>query len=399
MLEELQKELDTISYPNNYHYNIVTLEPKGSLIKRIEKLRLYAPQLFEKVDSFLDVGSSLGYFLCYHANQDCKRVEGLDKDIKQNAITRRVAQTKEYKQIKVTDTTFRLFATDKQFELIFLGNIFHYIHRESGWDIVMKLAGLCSGHCIIEAPTDHEYFKKYYTDVQPKDYTYEQFLLQFGKYFDLVSEGNSFCADRKILVFKRKNNNYAKFIDITTLDFSSLKMTEKIGNKFVKKTYLDHNNKCKYKIHDGFYNGFPLSAYISSLDNDVADFHYHIIDKDKVVGYCSEYVNGTYCADKKELFSSILTLMIKSINCGLLPWDYGYVNFIKGEDAIKYIDLDYYSWVADLDRTKTPNVCTKFVLRTVSGGCSPLPIELKTPEFIDSFIQNLTNIEFLKGLK
>lgn len=209
MFAELQNKLDSVIYPSNYHYDIATLTPKGILKRRVARLKQFAPELFQKTTSFLDIGCSLGYFLFYHTSLGANAT-GIDKDL---AMAKLVANARGFK-VQLFDGTFKDFDSEKIFETVFLGNVFHYLYKEGGWGVVSKIARLCGKYCIVESPVDRRYFVKHdkhgrmdlgHTSYSLDDYTWENFLKYFGEFFDLIRTGDSFCPGRKIVVLKKRN--------------------------------------------------------------------------------------------------------------------------------------------------------------------------------------------------
>lgn len=399
MTQMLQNKLNGVVYPNNYYYDIDTLSAKGELKLRIERLQKYAPELFARCDKFLDIGSSLGYFLCVHSALGSSSVVGVDKDRNANNIARSIADKKGFDQIKIEDGSFRTFTTDVQFDTIWLGNCFHYTYIDSGWDAVIKLAGLCKQYCIIEAPVEKSYFIEGYAGDRLDGYSYDNLIKHFSKYFDFIREGESYCLDRKIIVFRRKNNTFERRVRREEIKTEKLYAENRPNIHDPKVLYIDKENNKKYKIWDNE-RMISLPAYILSLDEHVCGFVNHVVDKHgMLIGYCTEYHDGE---DLKysDAYDTFLYFSIKAINLGIFIGDPAFCNYAKNDSGmIKAFDLDFVTWGLN-SLPQDQKIFYEGLLKNVlTGEFSPIPQELNSSNFVNAIIGNLDNVEFFKNLQ
>ncbi len=401
MTQLLQNKLNGIAYPNNYYYSIDTLKATGELEFRIERLQKYAPELFARCDKFLDIGSSLGYFLCKHASLGSSLVVGVDKDRNANNIARNVAVKKGFSQIRIEDGSFRTFTSNVQFDTIWLGNCFHYTYIDSGWDAVMKLAGLCKGYCIVEAPVEQTYFEVGYAGNKLDGYSYDNLIAQFSKYFDFIREGESYCSSRKILVFHRKNNTYESKVLYKTLELEKLYAEERPNIHDPKMMYIDKEHSKKYKIWQREERTLPIPAYIMTLDEHVCSFVNHVVDDYGMpIGYCTEYHAGKDVLDVEDAYEMLLYFSIKAFNLGIFIGDPAICNYAKNDTGmIKMFDLDFVTWGLNSLPHAKKLFYEGLLEKVLIGELSPIPNGLNNQSFINTIMHNLDNVEFFKSLQ
>ncbi|MCK4446336.1 MAG: glycosyltransferase [Candidatus Marinimicrobia bacterium] len=213
-IERLQQEIDNYVYPSNYAYDIQTLEPKGALAKRVRYWQKYALVLFDKCENFLSVGSSLGYLLLYHS-KTANICIGIEPDGKAIKLFNRVKNYHDIKNITVYKTTFKGFEKIGRYDLIWMGNVFHYMYLDYHWDVAKVLAEISTGYCVIEAPLEGEFLmaqshlNNAWEDKQLMgQYTRENFVKEMSKYFEIISIAPSGTdpENRSLIVIKKKNN-------------------------------------------------------------------------------------------------------------------------------------------------------------------------------------------------
>jgi len=403
-INDVQKELDSIRYPANYYYDISTLTPKGRLAKRIEKLKIGAPELFEKTDSYLDIGCSLGYFLFHHKKIGTKYVCGTDMDAKQLAVTRKIKEIKRYDDIRIDESKFNDFSDHRQYDLIYLGNIFHYLYRDYTWDIVYKIAGLSKKYVVLELPLTWQYLIEFgWGDNEiTRGFHEETFFKAFNKFFDVVRISDSFCHTRKIVVLKKKVNLYENEIDISSIQLNKIEF--KLNNaKSQFNIFIDHEKNIKYKILRNK-NTFKLSipAYIMTLTESTPDFVFHIKRNGNYIGYGMNYIEGKNYPEKKEIFEKILKISSCAASCGIVFWDLGRQNFIVINcGKTMHFDIDEYSWLSEILDAPKYNIqgfltvkkhYDWFIKSTIKSNVQcPIPDCMNYSTFADDFIENIGN--------
>jgi hypothetical protein len=208
----LQKEIDNYSYPSNYAYDILTLKPKGSLETRVEYFVKYTPELFEKCNNFLSIGSSLGYMLLFHSFR-AKKCTGIEPDLKANEIVRSVASFRNANNIELFLGTFKEFEKKDKYDLIWMGNVFQYMYVDYSWKVAEELANISSGKCIIEAPFEGNFLKQqshlnanWKNEKLMNDYSFKRFRAEMEKYFKIISANPSGTdpLNRMLVVLERK---------------------------------------------------------------------------------------------------------------------------------------------------------------------------------------------------
>ncbi|MBS3946392.1 MAG: class I SAM-dependent methyltransferase [Melioribacter sp.] len=208
----LQKEIDNYSYPSNYAYDIITLKPKGSLETRVEYFVKYTPELFDRCNNFLSIGSSLGYMLLFHSFR-AEKCTGIEPDSKANEIVRSVTSLRNASNIELFTGTFKDFEKKEKYDLIWMGNVFQYMYVDYSWKVAEELAKISSGKCIIEAPFEGDFLKQqsnlnanWKNEQLMNDYSFKRFTTEMEKYFKVISANPSGTdpLNRMLVVLERK---------------------------------------------------------------------------------------------------------------------------------------------------------------------------------------------------
>lgn len=194
----IQQEIDSYTYPSNYAYDVLTLKPKGSLQKRVEYCVKYCPQLFEPCKNSISIGGSLGYMLFLHSYY-ADKCTGIEPDEKANNIVRKVIALKIIYNVFLFQGMFKEFPKNEIYYLIWLGNVFHYIYVDYGWEIISELSKISSGYYIIEAIFEVEFLKQqthlksnWKNEKLMNDYNFKRFVSEVENYFNIISV-NSYC--------------------------------------------------------------------------------------------------------------------------------------------------------------------------------------------------------------
>lgn len=208
----LQNLVDSYTYPVNYAYDVRNFSPKGELKIRVDYFNKYTPEIFNKANKVLSIGSSLSYVLLSHAKNANKCI-GVEPDIKAIEIVKRILKYHNISNVQHHNTTFKHFSTEDKFDLIWMGNVFHYMYADFGWMVAEKLAELSTDKCIIEAPLEGEFLvaqshlNSLWKNKELMDqYTLENFRINMSKYFDIVSISPSGTdpENRLLVSLKRK---------------------------------------------------------------------------------------------------------------------------------------------------------------------------------------------------
>lgn len=252
----LQDRIDGMEYPPTHNYTLETLEPHGSL-----KLRLFRmpKEFFDTGESFLDIGSSKGFFSLYSKARDKEALEPR-KDY---------ADLCNELGIKTLCTTFRNFSPVRKYDRIMIGNAIHYLFRESkGWDFIVKLAAISTDLVLIEGPTGMNCLGM--KDAIPKylrgRFTDEKFRTRMNQFFELVDQQKSPSQGRLIMLWKRRPNRIRIFdtTNATVLKDDNESTIYDAGDDIIK---IQKNNsvydEIRYFIaaHSPISNGFISLIY------------------------------------------------------------------------------------------------------------------------------------------
>lgn len=190
-IAEAQKAIDTYSYPANYSYDVQTLEPKGELRTRLDYWKKYVPELLQPCSRFLEIGCSLGYLVLHHA-QVSLTATGVEPEAKSIGLLQKAATIRGHENITLYNSTFKEFDKSGYYDLIWMGNVFHYMYLDYGWDVAKVLAGLSTNLCILEAPLEGEFLMAQahlnpaWKDAKKmKRYTKREFLRAMAPYFSV----------------------------------------------------------------------------------------------------------------------------------------------------------------------------------------------------------------------
>lgn len=149
LLTAVQQSLDAKAYPPTHDYDVRTLEPRGVLAERVERLLQLCPDFFQ-AKRFLDVGASKGFF-SLAAAQSCVDVVAIDPDEATMDLWAPLCPP-NVEQIR---TTFAGMSRDVDgvFDMIWMGNGHHYVHREDPENWVERLTSMALDKIIIEGPS------------------------------------------------------------------------------------------------------------------------------------------------------------------------------------------------------------------------------------------------------
>lgn len=166
-----QLAIDQAKYPPTHHYDVGTLTPVGPLREREERILELFPGFYEGV-RFLDVGCSKGYFTLKAAERN-SQVVAMDPDVHMvRDIWPHLPTPPNVRWFSCNFADLRMEGlshkgTDQQtpqdarvvgaFDVVWLGNCFHYIHRDAGgYAWISRLLSLAVDHVVIEGPRGPE---------------------------------------------------------------------------------------------------------------------------------------------------------------------------------------------------------------------------------------------------
>lgn len=301
-----QKEINELSYPCTHMYILDTLEPVDDLAERMKII----PHDFFIGDKFLDVGSSKGFFSLL-AKKGCNYVESIEPRVEYYNLCVKLG-------LNVKNTSFRDFTTDVEFDRIMVGNVIHYLYRESGWDFIKKLACISTDLILVECPTER---CSDLLDMFP-GYNFNEFKLEMSKFFTLLWEVNSSSPDRKVMMYKRKEDQFSKRYELRDLV---------LGNTIKSDTNsATYSSNVITKIYSEVNKNAIKIASLSPISNGLTGFVY---DGDKCVGWCEDKLEGKlllYKEQQKIIFKKICEHGRFLARVGYWDIDTATINFING---------------------------------------------------------------------
>lgn len=301
-----QEEINALSYPCTHEYLLDTLEPVGDLKRRMDVI----PHEFFTGSNFLDIGCNKGYFSLL-AKRNCKYVESIEPTQEYYELCVRLG-------LNVKNVNFRDYTTEIEFNRVMLGNVIHYLFRESGWDFIKKLACISIDLVLVECPTE------WCSDLNNMfpGYNYGIFKDKMGEYFDIITETDSPSPDRKIILFKRKDDEFSKRYELKDLNLGKT-----IKNDANSSTYSsDFITKIYPKINK---NTIKIAS-LSPISNGLTGFVY---DGVKCVGWCEDKLEGRLLEYKEKqtwIFKKICEHEVYLSRVGYFDLDTSMINFIDG---------------------------------------------------------------------
>lgn len=149
-----QTLIDATAYPPTHCYDVATLTPRGVLAEREQILLRLCPTFYHTY-RFLDVGASKGFFslkAAWHSDW----VLAVEPD----AEALRAWAGVRPPNVRAWQGTFAELglpaSPEERFDLIWIGNAFHYVHREDPFGWVRRLAAWAKYRVVIEGPIGPE---------------------------------------------------------------------------------------------------------------------------------------------------------------------------------------------------------------------------------------------------
>ena len=213
---------NSFAYPQQQHFNPVTLEPINDISRRrVENLRENAPELFEPGQSLIDIGCARGY-ICHLVRDKYNHIEGWEpSDLAIEAQDLVTAASDTASNIKIhrgflSDIPVLLSRTLKNnFTTVFIGDCHHYftnIGQQNGvpWLWVHKLKALAQKYIVIDGPFTTEDFavqslisEHNWPQSLIKNYTIPEFRKLMEPQFTMIRAVNNERKTRQTTVWKR----------------------------------------------------------------------------------------------------------------------------------------------------------------------------------------------------
>ncbi len=158
-----QRAIDAAKYPPTHNYDVSTLTPVGPLREREERILELFPGFYEGL-RFLDVGCSKGYFTLKAAERN-SQVVAMDPAANMACdIWPYLPTPPNVRWLSCNFADLRMAGLPRKdaqvvgaFDVVWLGNCFHYIHRDAGgYAWINRLLSLAVDHVIIEGPRGPE---------------------------------------------------------------------------------------------------------------------------------------------------------------------------------------------------------------------------------------------------
>lgn len=260
-MEDLQKRLNSVSYPPTHTYLLKGPTPTGQLKKRVDIMSVHFPEFFQSCKSFLDIGCNKGFFSMLFTLLT-RDILGIDN--RKEFIT----LCKELSDIPYFEhTSFRDLCVSTQMDRIFIGNVAHYMFVDCGGthDWVAKLAAISNGLVLFEGPIDS-------TDCPDMDYVFKNhpgffdafnstaFHAYLEPFFELVHATPSIpeSPGRCMILFRKKptgmDRSYPlkQFVvrkEIKETEQGRVFLSELFGHECIVKTYKCFGNDNKVAMH------------------------------------------------------------------------------------------------------------------------------------------------------
>lgn len=367
-LAEVQDKIDNLSYPANYSYDIDTLEPKGQLKTRFEYWQKHVPELLGEFKRVLSVGCSLGYLLLYHS-KNSELCYGIEPDPNTLNLLNEVIRAKGIDNIKTDNYTFAQMNKNETYDLIWMGNVFHYMYVDYGWNVAKVLANISSKYCVIEAPLEGSFLASQ-ANKNPTwgnvllmaEYNSDRFFLEMSRYFEPLKVAPSGTdPENRVLVLLKRKKDITPFTIDKIGDKELLKenkcskkfITEIDGTKLVYKRIEDNPNTNFVAVFKAYQNTHNLQH----LDYLVKIYDYKILDNGKYFDVLMEHLDGYEPINedrdyqpliKKHLVERMIEILDDLFNQGYLHIDADFTNFMFNGLDLKLIDLDVLHYYNDI---------------------------------------------------
>lgn len=348
--DQIQQKIDSLDYPPTHEYEL-PLKPIGITKIRLEQFNVIDKEFFYG-ENFLDIGSNKGFFSLL-ATKHFNKIISIEPDHFFTDVTKQMIQHNQ----EIINTSFRNFTTDLTFDKILLGNVAHYLFRETGgWEWIKKLACYSTGLVMIEGAVDMS-CKDMTQVIKPElRKEFDNFMGRMSEHFILVKKIPSQLEDRYVMLFQKKNTE-------KKIDFADLKI-KKVVKNHTHSTIMILENDQIAKLVRKKQNPlmFPIKknniniATMSPISNGLVCGVYH---NGEFTGWIEKYEQleiYEYKENQKHLFKLLCQHTVFLAKIGYIDADCGIINFFKGTNQI--FDKGMVKPIKDLTNVNIDNYFT-----------------------------------------
>jgi hypothetical protein len=279
---------NTFAYPQQQHFNPVTLEPINDISRRrVENLRENAPELFEPGQRLIDIGCARGY-ICHLVRDKYNHIEGWEpSDLATEAqdLVTAASDTGLAANIKIhrgflSDIPVLLSRTLKNnFTTVFIGDCHHYFTAlgqecDVPWLWVQKIKALSNKYIVIDGPFTTEDFavqslinEHKWPQALIEQYTIKHFKQLMAPQFEPVRIITNERGTRQTTVWKRVYRDCS----IDTVSDNFLQELRENGTN-IKTDYREPYSVIKYKNFRYKFDGNELAAGLIMILNSLPWF-------------------------------------------------------------------------------------------------------------------------------
>lgn len=340
--------ISRLAYPPTHEYEFSTLQPKGVLAERFSIINSLDTDFFN-VENFLDIGANKGFFsqIAMHSGAYVAAIEP-------DAQFHELLSEFEGENFTLHKGGFKSFASDCQFDSVWIGNTHHYLERESpGYVWVLKLAALIkfNGVLIIEGPTENS------PDV-PADLLSRineaVLIISTSPYFTLLDivDSPTYTPGRKFWRFQRIT---PKVFNINEIKPAIILKPVEIDSNNNKKMAIIRSNDVIVKTHYRKLDDLEIMSLIISngQSSSVGNLKGLLTDRENnIIGWLEPFleeaereikvhfgiVDRNNSISRKELLVAFLERTTDLAKLGYVDIDSGMSNWIKYDNKLRNFD-------------------------------------------------------------
>lgn len=340
--------ISRLAYPPTHEYEFANLQAKGVLAERFSIIKSLDSDFFN-VENFLDIGANKGFFsqIAMHSGAYVAAIEP-------DAQFHELLSDFEGENFTLHKGGFKSFASDRQFDSVWIGNTHHYLEREApGYVWVLKLAALVKfdGVLIIEGPTENS------PDV-PADLLSRineaVLLISTSPYFILLDivDSPTYTPGRKFWRFQRITPKVFKIDEIKPKIILKPVETDSNNNK---KMAIIRSNEFIVKTHYRKLDDFEIMSLIISngQSSSVGNLKGLLTDEENfIIGWLEPFLEEAEREIKvhfgiaerdnsissKEFLVAFLERTSDLAKLGYVDIDSGRSNWIKYESKLRNFD-------------------------------------------------------------
>jgi hypothetical protein len=365
-LNLIQQEIDSVTYPENYGYQLGLMFPNTWLKSRLDIILSVVPDFFNvEGKECLDIGANKGFISIGWSKNNAFHVTAVDPMPECCKIMNDAKQTLDLINLEVLHGTFKEVLINRCYDIVYLGNVNHFLYKEfEGYWFVDKLAMLCKDLLVIEGPvwvygpskdqtTTMLDKSKSWTEQQRIDFTPKNFETRLNKYFTIEHKVPAYDTDRFVYVCVRKKLPELQFKDIR----DNIVTKHIVQNDGAEKTLQFYQDRLfKRVLWNGYYESPRKEIpYIIKVINRNCYFTLpitKIIKVDRgVIGYTKPFIDGNVQPPVIEHLFQVL-----AINSFLTKLDMLWVDVAPNNTIVSYNDMPY---IIDLEDTFTLSAMKK----------------------------------------